>query len=176
MQPIALPTEVILVSTMTAGYFDLRRHRIPNWLVTATAALSLAWHATVNGSHAVWMAVAGLLVTLLLLFPLFVLRGLGGGDVKFFGSIGAAVTYPNISSILFMALGIAALMAVYRVVREGKVTQTLTNMIDLIRWFGRRPFKPHPSVHIEGRDIILLPFTVATAIATWAFLFFFSST
>jgi hypothetical protein len=39
----------ILLSATVAGYFDFRWHRVPNWLIGVTVALSLAWHAWQSG-------------------------------------------------------------------------------------------------------------------------------
>ena len=78
---------LILIAATTAGFFDLRWKRIPNWLVLATIVLSLTWHGAVGGLSGLWMSVAGLLVGTAILFPFFLIRGMGAGDVKLFGAL-----------------------------------------------------------------------------------------
>ena len=65
------------MSATTAGYFDLKWHRVPNWLVGLTMVLALTWHAAVAGLTGLWSSLTGLLLGTGLLFPLFLLRGMG---------------------------------------------------------------------------------------------------
>jgi prepilin peptidase CpaA len=168
-----MPTAVILLSATTAGYFDLRWRRIPNWLVAGTVAVSLSWHAAANGWAGLAMSAVGLFVGIALLFPLFLLRGMGAGDVKFFGAVGAAVTYQHVFTILFISLVVAAGIGFYQVLRKGSLRQTMANMVDLVRRLLRLRLGPHPVVNIDNQRALLVPFTLSVAIATWIFVLFY---
>lgn len=166
-----MPTGIILFSVTTAGYFDLRWHRIPNWLVAVTVALSLIWHAAVGGLDGLWGSLAGLLLGTGLLFPIFLLRGMGAGDVKFFGALGAGVTYQHVFPILLTALGVAAATGIYQVLRRGALKQTVVNVVDLSARLLRGRLSPHPAVVIDKKGVLLVHFTGSVAIATWIFVF-----
>ena len=166
-------TLFVLSAATTAGYFDWRWHRIPNWLVVLTIIASVSWHATINGLGGVWASVAGLLLGIAVLFPLFLLRGMGAGDVKFFGALGAAVTYPQLFIILVTAAVIAAAAGLYRVLRHGVLRQTLANVADLSGRFLRGHLRPHPVVDIDNKHAVVVHFTACVAIATWIFVLFY---
>lgn len=170
---LAMPTAGILLSATIAGYFDFRWRRIPNWLVATTIAGSLIWHGVVNGRVGIGMSVSGLLLGTAVLYPLYLLRGMGAGDVKFFGALGAGVTHRHLFTILIIACVTAALMGLYQVLRRGAWRQTMANTVDLLGEFLRGRFRPHPRVHIENRRALLLPFTLSVAIATWIFFLFY---
>ena len=82
-----MPHALILASTVTAGYYDVRYRRIPNWLVALTIIACCSWHALRNGPAGFSTSIAGLLVGTAVLFPLFLLRGMGAGDVKLMAAI-----------------------------------------------------------------------------------------
>jgi prepilin peptidase CpaA len=168
-----MPTAFILFSVTTAGYFDLRWHRIPNWLVALTLLLSLGWHMGVSGLAGLWGSLAGLLLGTALLFPLFLLRGMGAGDVKYFGALGAAVTYQHLFSILAISLVVGAAMALGVILVRGQLKETLRNLADLLGRFLRGRIGPHPVVGIDNGRALVVHFTVAVAVATWIFVIFY---
>lgn len=161
---------LILVSVTTAAYFDLRWRRIPNWLVAATVGLSLIWHTLSGGWSGLLMSGAGLLVGMALLLPLFLLRGMGAGDVKFFGAIGAAVTYNHILTVFVIAALIAGVMALFRVVVARAFVATLANIADILNRFLHGRFSPHPIVGLANENALVIPFGVSVAVATWFFV------
>jgi prepilin peptidase CpaA len=165
-----MPTMVLLLSATIAAYFDLRWRRIPNWLVVATMALSLGWHTWSSGWVGLWLSGGGLLAGLALLLPLFLLRGMGAGDVKFFGAIGAAVTYQHILTVFVIAALIGGGMALFRVMAARAFVATLANIADILNRFFHGRFRPHPVVGLANEQALVIPFGVSMALAAWVFV------
>lgn len=165
-----MPIMFLLLSATTAAYFDLRWRRIPNWLVAATMVLSLGWHTWSNGWDGLLLSGGGLLAGLALLFPLFLLKGMGAGDVKFFGAIGAAVTYKQILSVFVIAALIAGVMALFRVLAARAFVATLANIVDILNRFLHGRLSPHPIVSLANEKALAIPFGVSVAVATWVFV------
>lgn len=163
-------TAVILLSATVAGYFDLRWHRVPNWLVGLTVALSLAWHAWESGLFGFLSSLAGLLLGVTLLFPFFLLRAMGAGDVKFFGALGAALTDKPLLAVLTLSLLVGAAMALIVIARRGAARQTARNLVALAGGVLRGRIRPHPAMAIDNPGTLVVPFTGAQALATWIFL------
>lgn len=80
---------VALVIAAVACITDLRTGRIPNVLTFVSAVAALFFHAVVGRGEGVLLSVAGLMVGVAVFFVPFALRGLGAGDVKLLGAIGA---------------------------------------------------------------------------------------
>ena len=76
---------VLIISSVT----DLAWHRIPNVLLLSALVLALILQASGNGLDGMLSAAAGLLVGLAFLMPLHVMGGMGAGDVKLLGVVGA---------------------------------------------------------------------------------------
>ena len=168
--PYFMLTAFILLSVTTAAYFDFRWRRIPNWLVGTTIGLSLIWHTWTGGWDGLLMSAGGLLVGAALLFPLYLLKGMGAGDVKFFAAIGAAVTFKHVLAVFVFAALIAGGMALFRVVAARALVATLSNIADILNRFLHGRFSPHPIVGLANEKALVIPFGVSVAAATWLFV------
>jgi prepilin peptidase CpaA len=140
-------------------------------LVGATIALSLIAHGWLNGWDGLLMSGAGLLAGMALLFPLYLLKGMGAGDVKFFGAIGAAVTYKHVLAVFVIAALIAGGMALFRVLIARAFVATLANIVDILNRFLHGRFSPHPVAGLANENALVIPFGVSVAAATWLFVF-----
>jgi prepilin peptidase CpaA len=69
--------------------WDLATARIPNWLTFPAAAAALAWHAALAGGEGARASAAGWLLGIGLLLVPWLLGGLGAGDAKLMGAVGA---------------------------------------------------------------------------------------
>ncbi|UVE17096.1 prepilin peptidase [Pseudomonas sp. LS44] len=74
---------------MIAVVSDLRRHRIPNWLVLLGLVLGLASQAYFAGITGLGNGLLGLLVGFVVFLPLYVLGGMAAGDVKLMAMVGS---------------------------------------------------------------------------------------
>src|SRR5262245_7775298 len=68
---------------------DLRTRRIPNRSTFRASAAALLFHGVVSGPWGALWAVAGWTLGVALFFMPFALGGMGGGDVKLLGTLGA---------------------------------------------------------------------------------------
>ncbi|MBW4839760.1 MAG: A24 family peptidase [Paenibacillaceae bacterium] len=78
-----------LLILLAAFVTDLKTMKIPN-VITVTGIWSgLSYHLLTEGWRGAWFAVAGAATGFGLMFALYLLRAVGGGDVKLFAGIGA---------------------------------------------------------------------------------------
>jgi len=80
---------MLLAVVALAAVIDIRTRRIPNVLTFGAAGVALLYHAWTSGLNGVGQSVAGWGVGIALFLPMFLLRGMGGGDVKLLGAVGA---------------------------------------------------------------------------------------
>ena len=79
---LAVAQIAALSAACLACVTDVTTRRIPNVLTFSTAACALVFHSLSEGWSGAGHASAGLVTGLLMFLPLFLLRGMGGGDVK----------------------------------------------------------------------------------------------
>ncbi|MDD3719005.1 MAG: prepilin peptidase [Actinomycetota bacterium] len=90
-------------------YYDLRYRKVPNRFVLLSAAGGFAL-AAAGGWSACRAGLCGMLLGFALLFPAFLLRMVGGGDVKSLAVIGLA-TGPGLLWISFLRGAVAGGLA-----------------------------------------------------------------
>ncbi|MFQ5888916.1 MAG: prepilin peptidase, partial [Gemmatimonadota bacterium] len=78
----------LIVLAATAAAFDLGTRRIPNYLTVTGLLLALALRA-LDGGEMLLGGLGGAALALALSFPLFIVGGFGGGDVKLLVAVGA---------------------------------------------------------------------------------------
>jgi len=103
---MALSIEIVLVCFVVAAAFaDLRSRHIPNRLTLPAAALGLAMHTWLDGLNGALASVEGAAVGLGIFIVFFLLRGMGAGDVKLFGAVGA-LAGPGPLVLIFVFTGL----------------------------------------------------------------------
>lgn len=115
-----------------AAVIDLRTHRIPNWLTFPALALGLVWNLVVGGPAGLGTALLGVLVGAGLFLIPYVLGGMGPGDVKLMGVVGA---FMGPGGALWAALfaGVAGgVLAIMWAVLHGRVSGVLARTGGLV--------------------------------------------
>jgi prepilin peptidase CpaA len=112
-------------------YGDLREARIPNKLTYTAAIFGVGLHfvaAASTGAVVWWSGLAGFALGFGILFAGFVFGGIGGGDVKACGALGALVGLETTGyGLLYMGLAGGA-MALSIMIWKGRLWFSLKNM------------------------------------------------
>lgn len=155
-----------LALAAVACWQDWKSRRVPNRLTVPALVAGLVANGIFGGWAGLWAALTGAGLALAILLPVVLLRGLGAGDWKLMGALGAWLGPQLILRVLFTAVLIAGAWAVIEMIRQRRVGQTLRNLWELVRGFVVFGLRPHPSLTIENPGLIRLPFAVAVAAAT----------
>ena len=92
---------VLGVCLTAAVITDLRSHRIPNRLCAVALAIGLFLQIAATGAPGLWVGLSGVLTGALILLPFYLRGGMGAGDVKLIGAVGA---FLGASGALFAAM------------------------------------------------------------------------
>ena len=152
------------------GWLDWRSRRIPNWLTVPALLLGLGANTLAWGWPGAKAALEGTGLGLGLLLPLVLLRGLGAGDWKLMGALGAFLGPARLLVVLLGTVFIAGAMAVVEMVRRKRVKQTLANLwilILIVLTFGHRSAREN--ISLDNPRLIALPFGAAAALSTVLF-------
>jgi len=159
-----------VVIASVAGIWDWHSRRIPNWLTIPALAAGIATNFLISGTPGGLQALEGAGAVMIVLLPVVLLRGLGGGDWKLMGALGAWLGPTQIIVVLFATILVSGFLAVVEIIRKKKFLQTARNMWELLRGFFVFGFQPHPEINIDNPAALSLPFGVAAAVATAACL------
>jgi len=145
---------------------DVRGRRIPNWLTYSGLLAALV----VREAFAGWPGLKGGLLGMLLaggiFYLLFLLGGMGGGDVKLVAAVGAWAGTVQAESVLVVAALAGGILAAGYVVMHRQVRETLLNTLELFRHHATAGFQPHPVLNVQQPGTMRLPYGLAIAIGT----------
>ena len=128
MDPIIYAT--VALSLTVATVIDLRSQRIPNLLTFPFAITALAYHLLIRGPQGLWFSLAGLGLGFGLMFAPYLLRAMGGGDVKLLAAVGAWLG-PQLVLVAFLLTSLAG--GVYALVVLARRRNLLRGVLQRLR-------------------------------------------
>ena len=99
-QPVSLALCLFLLPSML---LDLKCRRIPNWLTLPAILTGLVLHTWLSGRDGFFFSASGLAIGIGLLILPFAMGGMGGGDVKLLGAIGALTGPVVVLKVFFVS-------------------------------------------------------------------------
>ncbi len=172
-----MPTllKVLLLSTvLVAGIYDLRFRRIPNWLNLSGVILGLGVNTLLLAGHGFALALLGLGCSLAVYVPLYLIRGMGAGDVKLMAAVGA-MAGPRNWLIIFIATALlGGLVSILFIALKKRFHQTWLNLAVILAELSHGRMPSHRDGRLDVRDsrALRLPHGALIATGAIAFLFF----
>jgi prepilin peptidase CpaA len=153
------------IVALTAGITDLRYRKIPNWLTYPAIPIAILLHWIIAGGHAAVLSLAGAAIGLGVLLPFVLLGGLGGGDWKLMGVLGAFFEPRRLLPVLILTLMINGIMALELILWKKRVGQTARNLGRITTAMFKLQ-SPGADLSIDNPKTEKVPFGIAAAIAT----------
>ena len=124
----------ITVLLLVGAAIDLRTHRIPNALTYGGAVVGLIVNVWLGRETGLIASTTGWLAGVLLLAIPFVLRGIGGGDVKLLAAVGAWGGPLYALHALFFGALAGAVVAIGFLIWRGEVGLAILPIARIARW------------------------------------------
>jgi len=158
----------VLAAVLAAGaYADVRRGEIRNWITYPGVLIGLAGHTILGGltgrgplALGLSGSAAGLAVGFLPLMVAWLAGGIGGGDAKLMGAVGALAGWRFTLAAMLYGFAAAAVMALIVMLVRGVTLKTLRR----IGRFFVLIFAPGGPVDPAGKDSPKIPFGLALCI------------
>lgn len=171
----AIPAGLQLVLTflaLLAAFYDLRFRRVPNWLVAAGLVLGIVGNSILFGFLGLLLSMKGFGLALLIYIPLYLARGMGGGDVKLMAAVGALVGPVNWLVIFVLTGLIGGVIAIVFVLVKGRLRRTLHNVASILQSMASRqaPYAANPELDVRTSAGVGLPHAAVIALGIFAFL------
>lgn len=134
---IFLPGPTALVVTLAvaavAAWYDMRSYRIPNWLTLPYLMSGLAYNCVTGGFVGLQTSLLGAGVGFAILFALYCLGAMGGGDVKLLAGIGAWLGGLPAAMVFIMAAVAHVLYCLWVLARRGELRRAFGTIHIAIR-------------------------------------------
>lgn len=164
-------TVVALVIGVIACVTDIRHRRIPNVLTFGAAAAALVFHAVASGFSGLSSAALGWVVGVALFLPFFLLRGMGGGDVKLLAALGAWLGPGDAFYLAIYASIAGGALALIVSLARGYLMTALRNIRDLLTYWSVVGPRPMAALTLDKgnapRLAFAVPMLVGTVVTVW---------
>jgi prepilin peptidase CpaA len=162
---------VVVAIAMAAACTDLATRRIPNVLTFGAAALALAFHGIDGGARGVGFALGGWLVGAAVFFPVFLLGGMGAGDVKLVAAIGSWLGPLGALQVAAGSAIAGGVVAVLVTLRARYFRTALANLAGLFSHWRVAGLRPMPDLTLASsrgpRLAYAVPILIGTLGALW---------
>src|SRR4051794_20714595 len=150
---------LLAVLVMTAGVFDLRFRRIPNWLVATGLLTGLTLNIVLFEWEGLKASLLGIGIATVIYLPLYALRAMGAGDVKLMMAIGAMVgpgPWIGIFVITGVFGGVVALGMLLARRGLGRTAGNVRHILVSLAQF-RAPYAGNPELDVRSDRALRLP-------------------
>jgi len=162
---------VLVLMVAIAAVYDVRFRRIPNWLVLTGLVLGLGLNTFLFRWAGARASLLGIVLAFLIYFPLYLLRGMGAGDVKLMAAIGSIVGPANWFGIFIVSALLGGIAAVFLLLARGRLRNSLWNIGFLFqRLFSFQAPYAREELDISSPKSVKLPHGVAIAGGSVLFL------
>ena len=151
------------------GWLDWQSRRIPNWLTVPALLIGLILSAVLGRWPWAKQSLEGAGICLGVLLPFVLMRGLGAGDWKFMGALGAFLGPQRAIVVLIGTILIAGVMSAVEIVRQGKVRETLYNIFVVFVAYSTFHVNNARAITLDNPGLLKIPFGVAAALSMGTF-------
>jgi len=170
---------VLAIVAITAAVYDVRFRRIPNWLTLCGVLAGIGLNSFLNVRGLAWYSglnwrtsLLGLGLAFAVYFPLYLLRGMGAGDVKLMAAIGAIVGWTGWIGIFILSNILGGITAVVLLLSRGRLWGTFRNVGYMLMELAhfRPPYMRREELDLKSPKAVTMPHGLAIALGSIAFL------
>jgi prepilin peptidase CpaA len=166
---------LLTLLVFTSAIFDAKDRRIPNKITFTGIFTGILYNLFIGGANGLVNSFLGLLVGIAIFFIPFVFGGMGAGDVKLMGAIGALMGWRfSVETAIYSAL-VGGMMVLVFLVYTRKMREILSGMLlALVQFLNRiiqrtgyseALMRAEQNFYRKGREYkkIYIPYGVAIA-------------
>lgn len=160
----------LVALVVTAGIWDLRIRKIPNWLNLSGVILGVGLNTLISQGAGLKLSLLGLGLALLVYLPLFAIRAMGAGDAKLMAAVGSMAGPHDWFIIFLLAAILGGIASLAVIVTKHRVLVTIQNLGTITNELlhARAPYVKDPSLDVHDKHSVGLPHGAVIAVSSVA--------
>lgn len=173
----------LLIFLLLAVYHDLKSYKIKNYLIVIGVLTGLIINLIELGLVANYSFLLATIIPIIILFPLFIIKAMGAGDIKLFSIIGSYLGVYPIIKIIIISFFVGGIMSIIYLIRTKSFIKRFVHMksyiTNLIRYdqISIKTMKKDPYYQKErdGREgVIHFSLAIFAAFIIYIFITYFN--
>ena len=163
---------LLALIVLTAGVYDIRWRRIPNWATLAGVVFGVGLNTFLYETGGLWLSLKGMGLALLVYFPLYAIRAMGAGDAKLMAAVGSLVGPMNWLGIFLLSAVLGGVFGLLLILTTGRTRKTFANVGFLVRQlaFFRAPYMEKEELDVRNPKAVGLPHGAVIALGSLAWM------
>ncbi len=157
---------IALMLAITAAVWDVRQHRIPNWITLPGIVVGMVLRSALLGWKGFVGSVTGCLLAGGVLLLFYLVRAMGAGDVKLMAAIGSFVGLSQAMNIVLAAAICGGIIGIVYALYRGRLWSTIKNVASLLKFHALAGMQPHPNLNLDNPEVLRMPYGLAIALGT----------
>ncbi len=150
----------MFVVLLGGAYYDVKEHRIPNWWILGAAICGACLTSLAAPEGRTVLAAAEYVLRLIIvtaaLFPLFLMRMMGAGDIKIIAIMMACLGFPAGIQAIMRGGFLGAVLALVKLLMQKKLQQRLMYLfVYFRRLFQTREIVPYYQADRDGYGVVI---------------------
>jgi len=165
--------DLILIAGLgMASVLDWRFRKVPNGLTLPLILTGIVFRSVREGIPGLGESLLGFTVGIALLYLPFLLGGIGGGDVKLMGAIGAFVGPVAAVKVFLIGALVGAVLSLFEIARKKEWKSTLENLRNrIVHVLLTNRWAPESEIRFSPRPL-RVPYALALSAGYgWLYLF-----
>lgn len=159
---------VILIVVLVSAITDILKQKVYNVVTYPSIIVGFLLGVLEGGKAGFYSSIIGFSVGFFILLICHILGGMGAGDVKLMGAIGALGGYPFILNALFFSVLVGGIISLSILIWQGKLLSSLKNVFAALFTSVIPGIKTQP---LEPANSTAIPFGFAICFGTlWALI------
>ena len=128
---------LLILLLIAAVFMDFKYDRIYNDWITLGILLGLSLRIWKNGWHDMGSAIAAMLLSFCILYPIYKIGALGAGDIKLFIMVGSFLSVNRLIYIIVVSFIIGAVFSIGKMISEANFMERMkylySYLVDVLR-------------------------------------------
>lgn len=165
------PVWLVGILLIVAAYIDGKQLRVPNWLTWPMVLSGLIYNTWISGWEGLGFGLWGMVVGLLCLLPLYAVGGMGAGDVKLMGGMGAWLGWETTLYAYVVSVMVGAVIAIGMALYKRDFRKHYANFIAIfLEWIEIKNPAELSKIAAERKPkMLLLPYGIPICIGSIAY-------
>ncbi len=166
MDQLTLLVLLALMLAIAAAVWDVRQHRIPNWLTLPGVVAGMVLRSALLGWKGLGSAVAGCFLGGGILLLFYLIRAMGAGDVKLMAAIGSLVGPSQTMNIVLATAVSGGIVGIVYALYHRRMWSTVKNVASILKFHAWAGAQPHPEFNLDNPEVLRVPYGLAIALGT----------